>query len=131
MEIKIDLSKARPIEEPTPTAIVPQKDGDGPLPRLKGSFLGKIPLEFFHIACDCHPDVTLDKLNELNDIANAKLGPTEPVTQIVNGKKEPTPAYIQAQKEFDEALDAAQQEAAANKKPSPQIAANQERHRWE
>ena len=131
MEIRIDLSKARPIEEPASAPIVPQKDGDGPVSRLKGSFLGKIPFEYFHVACDCHPNVTLGRLNELNDLANAKLGPTTPVTQIVNGKKEPTPAYIQAQKEFDEALDAAQQEAAANKKPSSRIVAVEESYRWE
>jgi len=119
MEIKVDLSKARAIELPAPAPIV-QKNGDGPVPRVQN---GVTSQPFFgHIVCACHPDVSVDKTIELEKAARAKLGQTKPMFQIVNGKKELTPVYIQARKELAEAMDAAQQEALANKKTSPRIA---------
>ena len=64
----------------------------------------------------------MDKTIELEKAGRAKFGPTEPMFQIVNGKRELTPAYTQARKEFAEAMDAAQREALANKKTSPRLA---------
>ncbi|MGB8800700.1 MAG: hypothetical protein WCC97_08435 [Candidatus Acidiferrales bacterium] len=120
MEVKVDLSKARPLEVPALAPIVPQKNGDGPVSRIEN---GVTSQPFFgHIVCECHPNVSGKKRSELEHIARAKLGQTEPMFQIVNGKKELTPVYIQARVELAEAMDAAQQEALANKKTSPRLA---------
>jgi hypothetical protein len=120
MEIKVDLSKARPLEVPAPAPIVPQKNGDGPVSRIQN---GVTSQPFFgHIVCECHSEVSVDKTIELEKAARAKFGPTEPMFQIVNGKRELTLAYTQARKEFPEAMDTAQQEALANKKTSPLVA---------
>jgi hypothetical protein len=115
-----------PLEPLTPAPAFSQ-DGkkDGPVSRkLYGGLITDQPW-FGHASCECHPDVTVEKTIELERAAKEKFGPTEPMFQIVNGKKELTPAYIQARNEFSEAMDAAQQEAAVNKKISPQLAAKE------
>ena len=62
MEIKVDLSKARPLEVPAPAPIVPQKNGDGPVSRIQN---GVTSQPFFgHIVCECHSEVSVDKTIE-------------------------------------------------------------------